>query len=203
MPLKATLFDFGGVLVRTRSQHLRAAWEEKLGLPPGRASAIVFGSDSSRNAQHGWITDAEHWRWIGETLALDALDLAAFQHDFFAEDILDTELLAYVDRLRAAGYHTGLLSNASDNARSIFIDRYGLASHFDSMTISAEEGVMKPHERIFRVALARAGACPSEAIFVDDFAENVDGARAIGMLGLHFSDPADACAELRRLTGVP
>ncbi len=34
MSLKAVIFDFGGVLVRTRSQSLRAAWEERLGLRP-------------------------------------------------------------------------------------------------------------------------------------------------------------------------
>lgn len=202
MSVKAIIFDFGGVLVRTRSQHLRRAWEERMGLPPGGASEAVFGGDRGRAAQLGQISDAEHWRWIGETLGLGSEALAQFRHDFFAEDILDAALLAYVDRLAAAGLHVGLLSNAADNARSVFAKKYGILDHFQSVTISAEEGVMKPDPRIFHIALARAGARPEEAVFVDDFAENVAGAQAVGLIGVHFTDPAVARLELLRLTGV-
>lgn len=200
--LKAVIFDFGGVLVRTRSERLRAAWEQRLGLTPGEASALVFGGESSRAVQHGWITDADHWRGIQQRLAVDDATLAEFRAAFFSEDVLDTALLAYIDRLRAAGYHVGLLSNAADNARRLFTEVYPVIEHFDSVTISSEEGVMKPAPRIFQVALARAGAQPSEAVFVDDFAENVEGARALGMFGVHFREPDAAIRELAELTGV-
>lgn len=200
MSVKAVIFDFGGVLVRTRSQHLRRAWEERLGLPPGGASTAVFGGEYGRAAQLGQITDAEHWRQIGQTLRLADAALAEFRRDFFAEDILDQDLLAYVDRLAAAGFHVGLLSNAADSARKVFAEKYGILDHFRSVTISAEEGVMKPDPRIFHIALARAGVAPEEAIFVDDFAENLAGARAVGMTGIHFIDPAAAREELIRFT---
>ncbi|MCX7707919.1 MAG: HAD family phosphatase [Anaerolineae bacterium] len=202
MSVKAVIFDFGGVLVRTRSQHLRAAWEARLGLAPGAASAIVFNSESGRAAQLGHITDAMHWRWVGEVLGLQGEELARFRHDFFAEDVLDQELLAYIDRLAAAGLRTGLLSNAADNARSVFANKYRILSHFHSVTISAEEGVMKPDPRIFHIALTRAGTLPAETIFVDDFPENVAAAQALGMIGLHFRDPLAARQELQRITGV-
>ena len=131
-------------------------------------------------------------------------DLASLRVAFFAEDILDTRLLAYVDRLRGAGYHLGLLSNAGDNARWIFgPERFNVLPHFDSVTISAEEGVMKPHPRIFEIALARAGVQPGEAVFVDDFLANVEGARQVGMLGIHFLCGDQALRELASLTGVP
>lgn len=202
MSLKAVIFDFGGVLVRTRSRDLRTAWEQRLGLAPGTASAIVFDGERGRAAQHGWVTDADHWRWIGQQLAVDDATLADFRRDFFSEDFLDLDLIAYIDRLRAGGYHLGLLSNAGDNARHIFTEVYPVLPHFDSVTISAEEGVMKPDPRIFQVALARAGVQPREAVFVDDVAENVEGARAVGMLGVHFRDPVVAISELAALTGV-
>ena len=100
MPLKAVIFDFGGVLARTRSQHLRQAWEQQFGLRPGEASELVFGGESGRAAQHGWISDAEHWAFIQRRLGLDDATLAQFRRDFFAEDGIDTDLLAYIDRLR-------------------------------------------------------------------------------------------------------
>ncbi len=202
MSLKAVIFDFGGVLVRTRSQDLRSRWEHRLGLAPGEASDIVFGGESGMAAQHGHITDERHWRWVAQRLDLGPEDLAAFRHDFFAEDSLDTELLAYVDRLHGAGYHLGLLSNMADNARVIFGEKYEILSHFDSVTISSEEGIMKPDAAIFEIALARAGVDPGEAVFVDDFVANVEGARRVGMLGIHFRDTKQAVAELAALTGV-
>ena len=200
MSLKAVIFDFGGVLVRTRSQSLRAAWEERLGLRPGEASELVFGGESGRAAQHGWISDAEHWAHIQRQLGLDDATLAQFRREFFAEDGIDTDLLAYVDRLRS-GYRVGLLSNATTVARRFFKES-GIAGHFDAITISGEEGVMKPDERIYRIALARLDVRPNEAVFVDDFSENIVAARTLGMAGIHFSDPQRARRELMILTGV-
>ncbi|MBI4770685.1 MAG: HAD family phosphatase, partial [Chloroflexi bacterium] len=42
-------------------------------------------------------------------------------------------------------------------------------------------------------------ADPAEAIFVDDMLPNVEGARAVGMLGVHFADPVKAREEISRL----
>jgi epoxide hydrolase-like predicted phosphatase len=200
--LKAVIFDFGGVLVRTRSQHRRIEWERRLGLGRGEAEALVFGGESGTAAQCGRITDAAHWRGLGERLGLAPEELARFRDDFFAADELDGVLVAYIDRLRAAGFHLGLLSNASDIARRVFSETYGVLARFDSVTISCEEGVMKPDPRIYRVALERADARPEEAVFVDDVAGNIEGARRVGMLGIHFRSAEQALAELAALTGV-
>ena len=129
-------------------------------------------------------------------------ELAAFQRDFFAEDVLDGTLLDYVDQLRVAGYHLGLLSNMWDTARALFGQTYSLLVHFDSVTISGEEGFMKPDARIFRVALHRAGVRPDEAVLVDDFAVNVEGARQAGMRAVYFRTPQQALLELASMTGV-
>lgn len=129
-------------------------------------------------------------------------ELAAFQRDFFAEDVLDGTLLDYVDQLRVAGYHLGLLSNMWDTARELFGQTYSLLVHFDSVTISGEEGFMKPDARIFRVALHRAGVRPDEAVLVDDFAVNVEGARQAGMRAVYFRTPQQALLELASMTGV-
>jgi FMN phosphatase YigB (HAD superfamily) len=37
---------------------------------------------------------------------------------------------------------------------------------------------------------------------VDDFIENVDGARAVGMTAIHFRDPESATEELNRLLKI-
>jgi HAD superfamily hydrolase (TIGR01509 family) len=61
---------------------------------------------------------------------------------------------------------------------------------------------MKPDERIYRIALARLDVRPNEAVFVDDFSENIVAARTLGMAGVHFAEPKRARRELIILTGV-
>ena len=201
MVLRAVIFDFGGVLVRTRDQRLRTAWETRLGLTQGQTSEIVFGGEMGRTAQLGKISYASYWKWIQAQLALDDASLERFRTDFFAEDFLDHDLMAHIDRLRSR-YIVGLLSNATMDGRRLFTEKYAIIEHFDSVTISAEEGVMKPDERIYRIALARAGAMPAETLFVDDTLENVAAAHDLGMQALHFVDPTAAYRELTERTGV-
>jgi epoxide hydrolase-like predicted phosphatase len=202
MQLKAVIFDAGDVLIRTVDIERRTLWETKLGLAPGQAEHIVFGGEVDWAVQLGQISDEAHWRWVQDRLGLDAAAVDRFRDDFFAGDVLDTDLLAYIDRLRKY-YQVGLLSNASSIARWLFTEKYPILEHFDSVTISAEEGVMKPDPRIFRVALERAGVEPGEALFVDDVLRNVEGAQAIGMQALHYLDPPAAKRQLAVLTGVP
>jgi epoxide hydrolase-like predicted phosphatase len=199
--LKALIFDFGGVLVRTSDRSLRARWEGRLALADGQAEYIVFGGETGWDVQLGTISDAAHWRRLGARLGLDDVTLARFRDDFFAGDELDLDLVAYLGRLRAR-YHVGLLSNAGDNAHLAFAEKWAILDCFDSVTISAEEGLMKPDARIFRLALARAGVEPAEALLVDDARANVEGARQIGMQALHFTDSAAARRQLVLLTGV-
>ncbi len=201
MGLKALIFDFGGVLVRTGDRSLRRLWESRLGLQAGEADYIVFGGDTGWDVQLGTISDAAHWRRLGIRLGLDDETLARFRHDFFATDCLDRDLVAYLGRLRP-NYHLGLLSNAAENLRQMLAQTWGILDCFDSVTISGEEGIMKPDARIFRLALARTGVRPEQALFVDDTLPNIEAARQVGMQVLHFADPAAALEELARLTGI-
>ena len=58
-------------------------------------------------------------------------------------------------------------------------------------------GAAKPDPRYFTAVLSLAGVSADEALFVDDNAENIAAARALGIRVLHH--PADAGGqELRR-----
>ncbi|MCI0519409.1 MAG: HAD-IA family hydrolase, partial [Chloroflexi bacterium] len=67
---------------------------------------------------------------------------------------------------------------------------------FDFMIISAEVGLVKPDERIYRLTVDRLGMRPEECIFVDDFSRNVDAAREFGLHAIHFKTTEQAQAEL-------
>ena len=80
---------------------------------------------------------------------------------------------------------TGVISNAWPNAR-LAIHEHVNDTLFDDLVFSAEVGLAKPDKRIYELALHRLHTPPAEAIFVDDVRENVEAARAIGMIGIRF-----------------
>ena len=140
-PIRAVIFDIGGVLLRTLDQSGRQRWEARLGLPAGAAEATVLNSEMGHRAQRGEIDDEALWTWVGEHLALGD-DLAAFRRDFWSGDRVDTRLVDLIRRLRPR-YQTAVISNAGHTLRAT-LARYGLLDLFDVVVGSAYEGLMKP-----------------------------------------------------------
>ncbi|WIG60286.1 MAG: hypothetical protein OJF49_003034 [Ktedonobacterales bacterium] len=194
MPIRAVVFDFGGVLVRTTDLTLHRAWETRLGLPAGRLPGEVWANPVSEYATTGRATPDEVWRYLGDRFGLNDDDLLALQRDFFAHEALDADLVAFLRGLRPS-YRTAILSNAWPNAREEFTGRFGLGDAVDQIIISAEEGIAKPDICIYSLTAARLGVHLNEMLFVDDFAPNVTGARAAGMQAILFATPAQALAE--------
>lgn len=195
-PIRAVLWDVGGVLVRTFDHSGRQAWESRLGLPPGGAEAIVLNSEMGRRAQRGEIGDAALWEWVRERLALGD-DLEAFRRDFWRGDRVDESLVALIRRLRPR-YQTAVISNATD-ALLTTLGGYGLRGEFDLIVGSAYEGIMKPQPAIYERALRRLGRAAEEAVFIDDAPGNVTGALAVGLRAIHFTPAIDLAGELQRL----
>ena len=188
--IQAVYFDVGGVLLRTEDRTPRQQWEARLGLAPGGAETLVFNSEMGQKAQRGEITEPELWQWIGSHLDLSALETAAFRRGFWAGDVLDTTLVSLIRQLKKR-YQTAVISNYASNLRPELTDLYGIADAFDEIIISCEEKVMKPHPEIFLRALKRLGCAPEEALFIDDFLHNVQGAEAVGMAAIHFQPGLD------------
>ncbi|MFT4603693.1 MAG: 5'-nucleotidase [Rhodothermales bacterium] len=66
-------------------------------------------------------------------------------------------------------FQTGLLTNGFAEAQRAKLVRFPeLAAAFSAIVISEEEGVLKPHPKLFRIATLRAGVEPSEILYVGD-----------------------------------
>ena len=96
-------------------------------------------------------------------------------------------------------YRTGILSNAGSDARAMFTSIFGFDHLVDEMIISAEEGIAKPDERIYKIALEKMGVEPGEALFLDDLSANVAAARQLGMKAVQFLETSQALSEVRAL----
>jgi epoxide hydrolase-like predicted phosphatase len=194
----AVIFDMGGVIVRTQDRSPRQRLAARLNLSYDQLSALVFDSETAKRATLGQISTRAHWEAVRAALGLSPEEFPVVPDDFWGGDFLDTELVDYVRGLRRQ-VKTGLLSNAWDDLRPVLENRWKILDAFDEVIISAEVGLAKPDPRIFQLALERLDASPAEAVFIDDFAANVEAARALGLHVVHFQDPEQARAEIERL----
>jgi putative hydrolase of the HAD superfamily len=211
--LRGVITDWGGVMtgpiLRTVDAWLEAeqidgdSYREVMRPWVARA----YGADAKDSPIHalerGEIRDEEFERLLAEQLVgVDGLPVRAdgLLTRMFAATILDSAMQDLMRALRRAGLRTALLSNSwgsSDYPRQLFPDL------FDAVVISAEVGMRKPEERIFRLAAELLGLEPAECVFIDDIEANVLAAQAVGLVGVHHSEPGPTVERLSELLGVP
>jgi epoxide hydrolase-like predicted phosphatase len=168
------------------------------------AGAYGDGADNPIHAlERGECTNEEFERRLAEQLThVDGRPVRAdgLLARMFAAAALQTAMLDLIRSLRQAGLRTALLSNSwgnDDYPRDLFPDL------FDVVVISAEVGMRKPEERIFRHTAALLGLEPQECVFIDDVPANVAAAEAVGLVSLHHREPGATAAWLTELLGLP
>ena len=199
MNIRAVFFDLGGVILRTEYQAPREHLAERLNMEYEDLVRLVFESETSRKASVGAISEEAHWEAVARRLNRPQ-EIEAIRAEFFAGDVLDRGLVNFIRSLRPR-WKTGVISNAWSGMRA-YITAQKFDDAFDGLVMSAEVGVAKPKAEIYLLALEQLGVSPGEAVFVDDFDENVEGARVVGMSAIHFRDPESALAELKSLLKI-
>jgi HAD superfamily hydrolase (TIGR01509 family) len=199
MNIKALIFDVGGVLLRTEDLAPRQKWATRLNVAgPWQLADAVFESVAAVSATSGQATEAAVWAEAQNRFNLNDADLAEFRQDFFAGDRFDERLLDWIT-IRRTRYHTAILSNAWDNARTFLTSQPKIVAAFDLLVISAEEKAAKPNVTIYQRTLERLGVSPSESIFVDDNAANIAAARQLGLNVIRYRVGLDIVGALARL----
>ena len=102
---------------------------------------------------------------------------------------------------KKAGLGVYLLSNASLLQKDYWPNVPG-HEFFDGTIVSAYEGCVKPGAEIFQRLLDRFHLRAEECFFVDDLAENVDGAKRVGIDGFVFRGDVDALRRALADLGV-
>jgi putative hydrolase of the HAD superfamily len=195
MPIRAVIFDIGGVLEYTPPTGWQDSWAGRLGLEAAELTRRV--GPVWQPGATGGITVADLERRTAEVLNLSPDDLRALMADLWAEYLgtLNTELAAYFSGLRPR-YRTGILSNSFAGAREKERAAYGFEDICDVVVYSHEEGMAKPDPRFYRVVCERLGVPPQEAVFLDDTQMCVEGARAVGMTAIRFAGNGQAIAAI-------
>jgi HAD superfamily hydrolase (TIGR01549 family) len=91
------------------------------------------------------------------------------------------DVLPVLEELQSRGVKIGLVTNGARDLDE-FIDHHGLRSYVDVAVSSRAHGRVKPHESIFRAALAQLGVEAADAAMVGDSPEDdIEGAKVLGM----------------------
>ena len=199
--IAAVLWDLGGVILKTTDTSHREAWEKQFDLEPWGLEKLVFGNKVSRQASGGEASVDEIWKYVQDQLELVDEDMADFKKDFFAGDEIDQDLMNFIRSIKKI-MKSGMITNAWPGMRHYIEDVWNIANAFDVIVVSAEVKLVKPHPEIYNLALEQLELNPEETIFIDDFIENVQGAEAIGMTGIHFVSTDDVVAKLRGLLKI-
>lgn len=201
MRIKAIIVDVGGVLIYTHRREFRERWAERLNIEPIELENLVFNSKSGYLSQLGQKSSHEHWQWLGHYLGLNPTDLKIMKHDFFSGDKINETLLSYCCQLRKSNYSLGIVSNFFDDARFLWTTRFPILQHFEYVVISSEVKCMKPEPQIYYNILQAIQIKPEEAIFIDDFKENIDGAMKVGLQTIHFKTNQDTMTSIQTFCG--
>jgi putative hydrolase of the HAD superfamily len=184
------LLDFGGVISRRPTGADWAALRGAAGWSDGQGFAAAYWAD--RHAYDlGELTPGQYWGRVAAGHGVPDPGLVRRLADLDARMWLrpDTRVLERIGAARQGGIGVAILSNMPHPiARTI--DAQPWAAPFDPRLYSCDLGTGKPAASAFQAALDRLEAAPDRVVFVDDLADNVAGARRVGIPSLDYDGPA-------------
>ncbi len=185
----AVLFDYGQVLSLGPNA---AAWKRMHGIIGGNPDTFHTAYWQSRHDyDRGGLNGTAYWRRVAETAGCAALNDTDLDELYMADVDLWTDLnepmVAYARKLQQRGIRTGILSNIGDRMETGIRDRLSWIADFHHCTWSHRLNMAKPEIEIYNHAADALGSVPERILFIDDRKENIDGARAAGMLAIQYT----------------
>jgi len=186
METRAVIFDCFGVLYLDAKQSLLNT------LPAERAQELA---DIFQQNNYGLLSRDEY---VKAAVQVSDMSEQKFVEFVAAEHRLNTVLIDEIKRLKS-DYKIGLLSNIGRGWIDDFFSKNQLHDLFDTVVLSGEEGITKPHPDIFRLIATRLNVAPEQCVMIDDIADNCAGADAAGMRSIEFRSNPQTLKELGEL----
>jgi len=179
------IFDVGGVFVRHDNELLHDRLAAYCA-DPIEARPRLADSAHDQVVGTGRLSIAELHRRLVEEFGFSArydAFLTIWSSHFSEEPDMETVIRALARRHRSVFF-----SNTNAAHWAHVTAHYPALGHAHRAYLSHELGLTKPDPASFQRVLELEGCQPADAIFVDDRAENVTAAAALGMDGIVFTD---------------
>ena len=200
-PVRAVLFDFGGVLAEEGFRAGLRSIAQSQGLDPD--SVYATGTDAVYAT--GYVTgsgnEAAFWQYMRARFPLVGDD-KALSCEILGRFVLRPGMIGLVRWLRRQGIVVGILSDQTP-----WLDQLDARDHFfaefDRVYISYRIGKGKRDASLFDDVVRDLGIGPAQVVFVDDDCGNVERARARGLRAIQFVSETRLLDELGGFVGAP
>jgi glucose-1-phosphatase len=195
----ALLFDLGRVVLDIDFGKALACWAAHAGCAPADIAARFVREESYRQHEVGKIGDADYFESLRASLGIGISD-AQFLEGWNA--IFTGEMPGIAPLLARAARRMPLYAFSNTNRPHVehFSKAYAdVLGHFREMFLSSTIGLRKPEAAAYDHVVKAIGVPASRIVFFDDLAENIEGARARGLTGVHVTSPDDVANALAEL----
>jgi putative hydrolase of the HAD superfamily len=190
MDLEAVIFDYGEVLSGPPDPQAHrnllsiAGVKEEAFEKAYWAHRLDYDADIL-NGQTYWQTVA---RDTGVRFSAEQIS-QLLEQDAIMWMNLNPAMLAWIPKIKQAGFRLGILSNMGDGVLDYLRPRFPWLEQFDHLTWSCELGVVKPDPAIYLHTVKKLNVSPDRALFIDNLQKNIIGAEAIGLHAALFENP--------------
>ena len=196
--INTVIFDFGYVLSLPPQPSDYQRLAALAGIDGKPFEEIYWGQRADYD--RGAIDGPTYWRRIAKAAGKE---LTPAQIDsLIANDIAiwirpNPVMMEWVRALKRGSLKIAVLSNMPIEISTYMRQYAAWFRDFDYVCFSAEVQLAKPDAAIFRACLEVVHSRPEECLFIDDRAENVEAARALGMYALKFVSVHELAAEVQ------
>jgi putative hydrolase of the HAD superfamily len=195
----ALLFDLGRVVIDIDFDRVLAVWAGHAGCVPADLAPRFVLDELHHRHERGQIDDAAFFEGLRERLGIGLTDAQLLEgwNAIFVGEVPGIEA-----QLARAGRQLPLYALSNTNAPHVahFSREYAaVLRHFRSVFVSPEIGCRKPDPAAYDHVVAVTGIAAQRIVFFDDLAENIDAARAHGLIGVQVTSSDDVAKALGQL----
>jgi glucose-1-phosphatase len=195
----ALLFDLGRVLIDIDLNKTLACWAGHAGCEPADLVGRFSPDQTFKRHETGEISDAEFFESLRTSLGIKLSD-SQFLDGWNAIFVGEVPGMARLLARAAKRLPLYVFSNTNGAHIEHFSARYAaLLGHFRRIFLSSAIGLRKPDAKAYDHVVQAIGVPASRIVFFDDLAENIEGAKARGLIGVHVTSPDDVAGALTAL----
>jgi FMN phosphatase YigB (HAD superfamily) len=198
LKVKAVVFDLGKVLVDFDYAIAARKLAENSAKPASEILKMLDHSPLLYTFESAGMTSGEFYAEFCRSAGFRGefeLFAAAFG-DIFSEI---PPMIAFQQQLRLRRVPTFILSNTNDIAITHIRRNFPFFANFDGYILSYEQQALKPNSPIYEAAEKMIGHRGEDLVFIDDRADNCEGAAKRGWRTLCHREPAETIAEVMAL----
>ncbi len=111
----------------------------------------------------------------------------------------DKKLITHIQKLKEKGYTLYLLTNFDKEGYANILRKYPeIFALFENIIVSAHIRMLKPYKEIYAYVLNKYQITPHQCLFIDDQKENIDGAQALNIRSIHYSNLGNLMKHLKK-----